>query len=204
MSRAKLSFSAERASNSELFVWALYLLGGAEHDVDVEDIYLKCFEIAPARLGWRTKPEIPDYKKTSKALQSVEAETEFIHKTHQYARRLTASGLNWVNSNLDKLKSTYGNQKVQPAASNYLLQRLTFIKSHPIWKEFKEGNITNVLHTLADSLECSPASPQQTWEGRFVELEMMSRVLNDKEIGEFLNYARLSYETEMNRVQGNE
>ena len=48
---SKLSFSADRASNSELFVWALYLLGGAERDVDVEEIYLKCFEIAPARLG---------------------------------------------------------------------------------------------------------------------------------------------------------
>lgn len=67
MSKTKLRFSADRASNSELFVWALYLLGGAEHDVDVEDIYLKCFAIAPARLGWRTKPEIPDYKKNSKS-----------------------------------------------------------------------------------------------------------------------------------------
>ena len=43
--------------------------------MDVEEIYLKCFEIAPARLGWRTRPEIPDYKKISKALQSVEAKT---------------------------------------------------------------------------------------------------------------------------------
>lgn len=34
-------------SNSKLFVWALFLLDGAGKNVDVEDIYLKCFEVAP-------------------------------------------------------------------------------------------------------------------------------------------------------------
>ena len=66
---------SSEANNQDVFVWALYLLGGADKDVDVEEIYLKCFELAPARLGWRTHPEIADYKKTSKALQSIEATT---------------------------------------------------------------------------------------------------------------------------------
>ena len=202
MSRQKLSFSADRASNSELFVWALYLLGGAEHDVDVEDIYLKCFEIAPARLGWRTKPEIPDYKKTAKALQSVEAETEFIHKTHQYARRLTSSGLTWVNQNIDKLQATYGSQKVKPAATNHFYQRSAFIKAHPIWKDFQNGRSVDVLHTLADSLECSPASPAQTWDGRFVELQTMASVLEDEDLEKFLTFAKNAYKSEMERALG--
>jgi len=200
MNPTKLSFSADRASNSELFVWALYLLGGAEHDVDVEDIYLKCFEIAPARLGWRTKPEIPDYKKTAKALQSVEAETKFIHKSHQYARRLTSSGLTWINQNMDKLQSTYGFQKVKPAATNHFYQRSAFIKAHPIWKDFQKSNSVDVLHTLADSLECSPASPAQTWDGRFVELQTMANVLQDEELSEFLIFAKDAYTSEMKRA----
>ena len=202
MSRTKLSFSADRASNSELFVWALYLLGGAEHDVDVEDIYMKCFDIAPARLGWRTRPKIPDYKKAAKALQSVEAETEFIHKTHQYARRLTSNGLNWVNQNLEKLHSTYGDQNVKPAASNHFFQRSAFIKAHPIWVDFLNGANIDVLHTLADSLECSPASPAQTWNGRFVELETMASVLKDEELKNFLAFARNAYQLEMKRALG--
>ena len=200
MNPTKLSFSADRASNSELFVWALYLLGGAERDVDVEDIYLKCFEIAPARLGWRTKPEIPDYKKTAKALQSVEAETKFIHKSHQYARRLTLSGLTWINQNMDKLQSTYGFQKVKPAATNHFYQRSVFIKAHPIWRDFQKSNSVDVLHTLADSLECSPASPAQTWDGRFVELQTMANVLEDEELSEFLIFAKNVYTSEMKRA----
>ena len=190
---SKLSFSADRASNSELFVWALFLLGGAERDVDVEEIYLKCFEIAPSRLGWRTKPQIPDYKKTSKALQSVEAETEFIYKTHQYARRLTANGLQWIQNNVDKLQDRYGNQKVKPAANNQYLQKSKFIKSHPIWKEYLTQNTDDVLHTLADSLECSPGSPKNIWEGRFIELETVCDVLEDDELRNFMTFAKKIY-----------
>lgn len=63
------------ANNQDVFIWALYLLGGADRDVDVENIYLKSFELTPARLGWRTRPDPPDYKKTAKALQSIEATT---------------------------------------------------------------------------------------------------------------------------------
>ena len=195
----KLSLSASRASNSELFVWALYLLGGAERDVDVEEIYLKCFEIAPARLGWRTKPQIPDYKKTSKALQSVEAETKFIFKTHRYARRLTSKGLQWVQKNSDKLQNTYGNQKVKPAATNQYLQKSNFIKNHPIWKEYLIQNTNDVLHTLADSLECSPASPKNIWDGRFIELETVCDVLEDDELRQFMSFAKKIYSNEMDK-----
>lgn len=61
------------ANNNDLLVWSLFLLDGAEKWVDVENIYLKAFELGPARLSWRTRADIPDYKKVSKALQSVEA-----------------------------------------------------------------------------------------------------------------------------------
>ena len=59
---------SDTANNQDVFLWALYVLGGADRDVDVEDIYLKCFEMAPARLGWRTQPQLPQYKKLRRHL----------------------------------------------------------------------------------------------------------------------------------------
>jgi hypothetical protein len=99
-SKARNEPPSPEANNQDVFVWALYLLGGADRDVDVEEIYLKCFELAPARLGWRTHPEIPDYKKTSKALQSIEATTHvgLLHRPHKYSRRLTLEGIKWVEA----------------------------------------------------------------------------------------------------------
>jgi len=190
MSGAKLSFSANRVSNSELFVWALFVLGGSDRDVDVEEIYLKCFEIAPKRLGWRTRPDLPDYKKTAKALQSVEAETDFIFRPHQYARRLSGSGINWVRENMKKLESTYGQSNVPAPATNQYMQQIKRLKNHVAWQAFLNQQTEEVLHLVADALECSPASPESVWLGRFTDLDRMADVSGDLEIGQFARYAR--------------
>ncbi len=38
--------------NSELVVYALYLLGGESHPVHTEDVALKCFELFPDSFSW--------------------------------------------------------------------------------------------------------------------------------------------------------
>ena len=190
MNSQKLSFSGSRVSNSELFVWALYLLGGADRDVDVEEIYLKCFEIAPARLSWRTRSDLPDYKKTAKTLQSVEADTNFILRPHKYARRLTQAGIEWVEANFKQLEKHYGRESVPPPETNRFLQQARHIKGHPVWEQFKSGNYENVLHLVADALECSPASPENIWQSRFADLERISKLFNDSQMSDFTEYAR--------------
>jgi len=61
----------DEVANWEIFLWAVYQLGGSSHFVDIEDVSYECFKIAPARFGWRTRPELPDYKKCTKALQEA-------------------------------------------------------------------------------------------------------------------------------------
>lgn len=201
MSSQKLSFSGSRVSNSELFVWALYLLGGADRDVDVEEIYLKCFEIAPARLSWRTRSDLPDYKKTAKALQSVEADTDFIQRPHKYARRLTKNGIEWVEANYKQLEKHYGRENVPPPETNRYLQHSRQIKGHPVWEHFQNKNFENVLHLVADALECSPASPENIWQSRFADLERISKLLNDDEMRNFTEYARTIHRKGVDHVQ---
>jgi len=46
--------SPDDLANWELAVWALGLLDGATSFVDVEDVSLRAFELAPTRLAWRT------------------------------------------------------------------------------------------------------------------------------------------------------
>ena len=43
-------------ANAEVIPYALYLLGGAGRYVDVEDVFFRCYEIAPQRLSWRPSP----------------------------------------------------------------------------------------------------------------------------------------------------
>jgi hypothetical protein len=43
--------SPEPVTNSDVFLWALYELGGADEFVDVEEAFIKAFELAPLRLS---------------------------------------------------------------------------------------------------------------------------------------------------------
>jgi len=174
-------------NNQDVFIWALYLLGGADRDVDVEEIYLKSFELAPARLGWRTRPDLPDYKKTSKALQSIEATTHvgLVHKASAYKRRLTVEGSHWVELYRSLLEKTYGAATVRAAATNQherSRQRLKSSTAYTAWQAHNEPN----LFDLADAFECSAASPEGVWRSRLEEARRAADVLKDEDLAAFL------------------
>lgn len=181
---------SDQYSNHEVFLWAMYLLGGADRDVDVEDIYMKCFELAPRRLSWRTRPDIPDSKKASKALVDAEAKTDFIYRPHGHARRLTKQGIDWISENQRRLQVMYGKDIAPPPLTNEYVQRTKRIKNHLIWSCFKGKAHEDEFVLLADALECSPASPLETWMGRFTELDRIGMFLKDRDLIEFADYAR--------------
>ena len=175
-------------NNQDALVLALYMLGGADKDVDVEDMFLKCHEIAPARLSWRTRPDLPDYKKVSKALQSVEASTHIglFHHTNQYARRLTLDGVRWVETYMPILEKIYQKAPVQASKANNMHERKRQeIKSSDVWNlvQTDPGSITIV--DLASILQCSAASSKVTWESRIHDVKRAADVLQDKELMSF-------------------
>lgn len=182
---------SEDANNQDLFVWALYALGGADEDIDVEAVYLKSFELAPARLGWRTRPDLPDYKKTAKALQSVEASTHpgLIVKRGAYQRRLTAEGVRWVERNRPLLERLYGGRhRVAEVATSAHGQRRLAVRSSEQFLRWRSGGSLD-LQDLADTLECSPASPASVWDSRLNELRRVADVTGDADLRRFAEVA---------------
>ena len=178
----------DAANNQDVFLWALYLLGGADRDVDVEDIYLKCFEMAPARLGWRTQPKIPDYKKTSKALQSVEATTHvgLIHRPHQYSRRLTIEGINWVEAYKEILERVYSKHAVAASNNTNMHERTRqAIKESDSWKTFEIDPSQLDVADLAALLRCTATSPLETWESRILDVKRAAEILSDDALADF-------------------
>jgi len=177
-----------KANNQDVFIWALFLLGGSDREVDVEDIYLKCFELAPARFGWRTKPEIPDYKKLSKTLQTIEDKSHagLVHKTNEYLRRLSVSGVKWIETWKPILESSYSGAPVaaDKVHNQYEMLRAQ-VKGSDAWKKFILGEGALEISDVAASLGTSPASPKATWDGRINSLLRASDVLQDEELRNF-------------------
>lgn len=184
----RLEPPSNEPNNQDIFVWALYLLGGSDRDVNVEDATLKCFEIAPARFGWRTHPEIPDGVKGVKALSVAENKSHkgLIHKTNKFERRLTPVGIRWVEKYRFFFEGKYTGAKVSAAqSSNIHERRRREIRSSKTWILFLDKPDSLEISDAAAALQCSPASPPAIWENRINELKRSADLLGDKEVMSF-------------------
>jgi len=187
----------DQHTNADLIVWALHLCGGAERWVDVEELYLKAFELAPARLSWRTREDLPDYKKCAKALQEVEDPKSGKHlpvfmKQGPYERRLTADGLSWCEAHLEHLSRLYSSTDVVPSASPQddarRLKALTGSAAFLDWQE--TGQLSSTRWELAEAFRCRANSPDATWHARLDEHAASARRNGHQDAERFIDLVR--------------
>lgn len=187
-------------NNPDLIVWALYLAGGAGNWVDVEELYLKAFELAPGRLSWRTRQDIPDYKKCAKALQEIEDSNKtrylpvFI-KNGAYERRLAASGAKWCDLYRERLAALYGGGSVPASPRQVENRRTRELKTSALFEQWESGDfIAPSRIQVADLLECSPGSEKKVFDLRLDQALEDARVLDDSTTARFVEWLRTSLE----------
>jgi hypothetical protein len=182
--------SPEPVTNSDVFLWALYELGGADEFVDVEEAFIKAFELAPLRLSWRTRPDLPDLKKCSKALRDAEGrEPRLLVKKGAEMRRLTVEGQQWIEENFDRLAEALGGDggvraprtRVPSRLVSQALQSSVFT----IWRETQ--TITSEKWRVAEMLRCSPDSSHTVFRDRLETLRAAANSAGRRDALEFFN-----------------
>lgn len=161
-------------TNWEIFTWALSQLGGNAGFVDVEDVFVACFELAPSRFSWRTREELPDYKKCSKALRDAEARRPaLLLKTRDgLKRQLTVEGQQWVAGNEPRMSAAlHSGRVVEEPASRPRARMLTEVeRSEPFQAWLQSGATPNEKWRIAELLRCSPDSDWRIWADRLAML----------------------------------
>ena len=183
-------------SNADIIIWACYLLGGVSKLVDVEDIYFKAFELAPKRFGWRTRPEIPNFKKTNIALIEVESRSHqgLLQKMGPNTRRFTTEGVAWIEKYSGILASLYGDPGQVAVANNSDVARMVReMKQSEAWNLWRGGKVLNMTY-LGHILNCSKASAQSVWMDRLADLDQAARISSDEEVAKFAIEARIAFE----------
>jgi len=154
--------------NPDFVPFALYKLEAIGRFVDVEDIFVKCYEMAPERFGWRKHP-LPEIKKCSKALRDLEKNSPGLTlKTPDgLARQLTAEGIRWVEAKSEIFADILSLRVENPPTRRPNQRLLNEFSSHPIMVAFKGGEeFVLTKHGVADLLLCSPDSPPDVWRER--------------------------------------
>jgi hypothetical protein len=183
-------------ANWEIFLWALYQKDGGSQFIDIEDISLECFRIAPTRFSWRTK-ELPDYKKCTKALQEVEAKHPglLVKTSDSFARQLTLEGQKWIQANSKRLSRTLEQGVLVPEPkqrpNSKLLTEIEQSEPYIIWKN--NGTVPQEKWRMADVLRCSPDSDQGIWSNRLESARSVAYSSDKTIIVQFLDEVVLNH-----------
>lgn len=90
-------------SNYEIITLAIYLLGGESNYLDVEDIAVKCFEIAPDRFCWKKYPQFINLESVRRPLSGKHEESkDYILGTVKKGWFLNQNGVSFAKNLLDK------------------------------------------------------------------------------------------------------
>jgi hypothetical protein len=165
--------SPEPITNSDVLLWALYELSGADDFVDVEDAFFLAFQLAPLRLSWRTRPDLPDLKKCSKALRDAEGrEPQLLVKKGAEMRRLTVEGQRWIEENFDRLVEALSGDHLVRAPRTRVPSRLVgqALQSAVFRTYADTGTIAEEKWRVAEMLRCSPDSSRGVFRDRLETL----------------------------------
>jgi hypothetical protein len=157
-----------RVDNPDLIPYALYLLGGVGEFIDVEDVFVKCHELAPERFSWRSKP-LPNYKSLSKALRDFEGKhpTLLLKTADGLRRQLSAEGVEWLKVNQTEIEVTIGAPGTNPPTRRPGQRLLNELADQEAVREFAAGGRPEFKKfQVADLLVCSPDSPPSVFRER--------------------------------------
>ena len=176
--------------NPEVVAFALYELGGAGRFIGIEDLFVRCWQLAPRRFSWRTK-EYPNYKTLYQALVDLERSHAgtLIRTTDGLGRQLSASGVAWVRQR----EARFRRALAQPSEgmsgrrpSHRLVNELS--SAEPV-RQFRAGEEPKLSRfDAADLLVASPDSPPSVWRERLAIYRSAVESAGRPDLQEFLDY----------------
>lgn len=180
--------------NPDLIAYALYESGGIGRFVDVEDVFVKCHELAPERFSWR-KFSYPNYKTLYKALRDLEAKhPKIMLKTADgLGRQLTAEGIAWVESRLNGFRRSTSTPGSNPAIRRPTQKILNDLAASAAVVQFAAGSPPALSrYVVADLLMCAPDSPPEVWRERLETYRSAASAANRPDLVRFLDFVRES------------
>lgn len=177
-------------ANWEIFLWSLYDIGGDAGMVDVELAFLKAHELAPQRFSWRTRDDLPQYKRLSKALQDAEKKAgRFMTKTSDGRKRqLTVQGVDWIAQNKSRLERL--GEPTFKAGQTRSIQSTKWFHAIQHSREFANWRNRKVIEfqkwRMAELLRCTPDSPLETWQSRIEQTKVAAHSAGRDDVVRFL------------------
>jgi hypothetical protein len=187
---------ADTINNADIFLWAVFELGGSDDFVDVEDVMLEAFRLAPERFCWRTKRDLPDKLKLNAALHGADAAApKLLIKNGQHQRRLSIQGQQRIEDNFDRLATALrGDVKVEVPKTRRSSRVIGDVTRSEIFTAWADSNsLVPEKWRYADLFRCSPDSANSVWKHRLENYRSAAYAGGREDILKFLDQIAIDH-----------
>jgi hypothetical protein len=198
-----MSRPAEVASNVEVVVFALYVLGGATRKLHTEDIALEAFRLAPDRFSWRRHKGYPDKDIVRVSLVDAarKEKGQFVvgrsgkpsAGKEEDGWQLTPAGAKWAATNAERLHAALRVGTASPSHRD--IDRIrSDVRRSALFRHWAAGSLTNAsTYDFTDFLGSSPDALPQTIAKRFDRIRTAAEAAQDEELIRFLQTCRARF-----------
>ena len=163
--------------------------GGAGAYVEVEDVFMEMWKLAPARFRWR-KYEVPNYKIMSQAIADISRRGHrHLLLGSQNTRQLSAEGVAWVQQRKDRFEALAAGELSAPPARRPGQRAVAELLKKTLVRKFLDGVKPELDRAgIARLLRCAPDAPRRVWKERLETLRSAARDGNRDDVLAFLGY----------------
>lgn len=182
-------------SNVDIAVFALYLLGGVGRKVHLEEIAVKCHEMAAGRFAFELQKykHYPDKRTVFYALADARKEKSGVLVEGFGSRaaggekfQITERGVKWMKQNEGRIAPEL-NVASSIAPKQEVHRILRAVKGEAAFKKFRTGGVADLsVYDLTDFLGCSFETSPSAVRQKFAEMKAKADLVDDAEISAFL------------------
>jgi hypothetical protein len=179
----------DRMSVGDYALLALHNLGGGEHDVDIEDIAVEAFRLAPSMFSWRRYKQFPSLEVVRIGFRNLEgARSDHYVVSHRgHNRMLTSAGIRRAR----EVRELFGLAAVAPIEAalrrpvNRDLARMT---GHPAYKRWKESGTVHLDQLdLGDLVHMVSGAPTSAYHDALLRAQSQATSLGHVDLAAFLD-----------------
>lgn len=169
----------EELSNSELVTIAVYNLGGTINAIDLEDVAVYVFDLAPKRFSWKKYQDKIDLRIVQYSINdAIKKDIGYLNGNTKYGYMLTEAGLNWVVTTESNFLLTKSSRKL--STFDLVEKEIDRLQRSNATRKFTLGDIDQIsIMDFREFTRVNDNFPKHLREQRFAKIQ---NVTDDDEI----------------------
>ena len=186
--------SHEELSNPEIVTLAVYNLGGSINPIDLEDVAIEAFSLAPKRFSWKKYQDRIDLRIVLYSVQdAIKSEVGYLKGSTKFGYMLTEAGSQWIKKTHDQDVFTKSSRRF--SQSDLVDKEKTRLQRTKAYEKFVEGNHNQINRMdFREFTRVNDNFPRQLRDQRYAKIQNVAD--QDETLGKVWKFLKKKFPEE--------